>query len=793
MKKIGFTFILIISNLLLFAYNIDSLHNELLKANNDDLRARIYRNISLHYYSINRDSVIKYCHKVIEINGIDSTITHCKAEAYEDFAHIAHKNNQIKEEEEYLLKALELYEKINFRRSLIKNNGNLATLCLNTGRYPEAVKYYNKSLENARILKDTTSLVMNYINMGNVCKMQGKFSEAIEYYMLSLKNAEAIKHLYYQAVSLNGIGVVHWGNKSYDKAIGYIEQSLSLREKLNDKKGASTCYLNLGILYDEQGYFDEAIIYYQKSLKLKREVDDKYGVSKCFNNIGTALKNKKEYNQAIEYFFKALDIKKEYSDKDGIALVLENIAILYNAIADSSNISYGEKVKSYEKAISFGLESFKIAKEVNANNTILQSANVLKHSYAMIGKYAKAIEYANIVIAYKDTLFSSEKAMTIAEIDTKYQSEKKQLEIDNLEKQSEIDKKEIEVKNAESKQQKILIYSFILGFIIIFIFSVFLYRLFIHKKKANLLLAKQNQEINQQKEEIESQRDMVIEQKSHIEEQKKEITDSINYARQIQNALLPNHALSKQLLNEYFIIYKPKDIVSGDFFWFVEVEKITIIAVADCTGHGVPGGFMSMLGMSLLKEIVVKEYITNSAVILRRLRKEIINSLGQTGASGEQKDGMDIALCAIDYENMKMQFSGANNPLYLVRRLEDYRLQDFENQSSNISTLESSDSILIEIKGDKMPIAIYDRMDKFKLNEINLIKGDCLYLFSDGYADQFGGIKGKKFLYKNFKKLLIENSQLQMSAQKEILEQAMQSWIGEEEQVDDITILGIKI
>ncbi len=301
-------------------------------------------------------------------------------------------------------------------------------------------------------------------------------------------------------------------------------------------------------------------------------------------------------------------------------------------------------------------------------------------------------------------------------------------------------------------------------------------------KKRTLELSEANEELNQQNEEIRSQRDEIEQQKIQIEEIHQEISQSIDYATRLQGAILPQAKLLEEYLSDYFVLFKPKDKVSGDFYWWAHIENHTIITVADCTGHGVPGAFMSMLGVSFLREIVQKEYITHTSVILRKLRKEVIKALNQKGESGEQKDGMDMAIISIEHETNTVQFSGANNPLYVItnRRLKKLEsLKEFEN--------------FYEIRPDKMPIAIYEKMDKFTTHEIQLEKGDMLYMFSDGFADQFGGKKGKKFKYKPFKRLLSENRDKPMKEQKKILNKTFEDWKGNIEQVDDVVVLGVKI
>jgi len=302
--------------------------------------------------------------------------------------------------------------------------------------------------------------------------------------------------------------------------------------------------------------------------------------------------------------------------------------------------------------------------------------------------------------------------------------------------------------------------------------------------KNNKMLQEKNEEITIQRDKIETQRDeieahrvLVTRQKDKILEHKQSITDSIQYASLIQAAILPPDEVIKYLLPKHFILYKPRDIVSGDFYWLTHRQGEIIILVADCTGHGVPGAFMSMLGSALLKDVVNSSNVLKANQILNDLREKVILSLRQTGKSGEAKDGMDISLCIINTELMKLQYAGAYQPLFLIRK-----------------------GTLKEFKADKMPIGISSKAGKsFKNNEIKIFKDDLLYLFSDGYVDQFGGESGKKFLSSRFKQLLIEIQDNIMFDQKEILNQNINEWMGltglyeKYDQVDDITVLGIKI
>jgi serine phosphatase RsbU (regulator of sigma subunit) len=293
--------------------------------------------------------------------------------------------------------------------------------------------------------------------------------------------------------------------------------------------------------------------------------------------------------------------------------------------------------------------------------------------------------------------------------------------------------------------------------------------------------------------ELKKANDEITRQKERVEEIHNELKDSINYAQRIQQAVLPASITIKQYISDFFIYFKPKDIVSGDFYWWTHVGNHTIITAADSTGHGVPGAFMSMLGISFLREIVNRHKIVNTGRIVDKLRNEIIVALKQKGIEGEQKDGMDIAIISIDHETNMVQFSGANNPLYVITNDELQMTNEKIVLFNNLEIENQTGKLLYEVKPDKMPIAIYEKMDPFTTHEFQLKKGDMLYMFSDGFADQFGGKKGKKFKYKPFKRLLLENADKPMEEQKSILEKTFEEWKGGLEQIDDVVVVGIKI
>jgi len=294
-------------------------------------------------------------------------------------------------------------------------------------------------------------------------------------------------------------------------------------------------------------------------------------------------------------------------------------------------------------------------------------------------------------------------------------------------------------------------------------------------KNAETEILHQKKEIENQRDEILAQRDVATEQRDKIITQKEEIESSIEYASRIQNAILPSEEFASLLFEDHFILFKPRDIVSGDFYWYTHVDELSIMAIADCTGHGVPGAFMSMLGVAFLDEIINKAKITRPDLILNQLKKYVIESLSQDLSVRGLREGMDIAIVAINKEQQILQYAGANNPLYAI------------------SKDKNDNGVLTEIKSDRQPISIYPKMKDFTLQEIPYSNGDIFYLFSDGYADQFGGERDGKFKSQRLKDLLISISYMPLCDQKQRLDIEFDSWRGDNFQIDDVVIAGVKL
>jgi len=527
------------------------------------------------------------------------------------------------------------------------------------------------------------------------------------------------------------------------------------------------------------------------SLKLAKDnpISDKLKIE-IYNIFGAAYYYSSNYRKSVKYYEKELSLTKKTTSNSEIAKSYYNIALLYSKSAKKNKAE-----KNFIKSIEY-------AKKANNITILTYNYKALSSLKELNGNNSKALEYLKEYLKIKNINFNKKQNVLRKKIKKEKVLRKKtelvvtKLEKDTLKKAEEIEYLNIEkeiaeklakqeqeinetrqkineakqkIQNAEIEKQKMRNYILIGIAGVILILGIIILKSYIRKRKANVLLLNKNFEIQQQKEEIETQNGLLQSQKEKIERSHTEITQSINYASRIQTAMLHGEEILNEKFNQYFIFFKPKDVVSGDFFWIKQIGKNIIIVTADCTGHGVPGAFMSMLGISLLNEISSKQS-NNPGEILDTLRTKIKLHLKQTGEYNEQKDGMDMALCIINTENLKAKFAGANNPLYIIRNKE-----------------------FTEYKATRNPIGIYLKEKHFETQNIQLQKDDLLYMSSDGYIDQFGGEKGGKFKSKQFKQLLIDNSEYSMEKQKSILENTLRLWQGKFDQVDDILITGIKI
>jgi tetratricopeptide (TPR) repeat protein/serine phosphatase RsbU (regulator of sigma subunit) len=675
--------------------------------------------------------------------------------------------------------------------------GNIGSIYLNVASYEKALEYFQQANQMAKESGDEFTVMSSTNNIGMVYHYWGKYEEAIKYYQRSLDYSEEQNDRRTAAMINMNIGIIYFDWGKYERALSFYKKSVKIQTDLNDLNNLISTYNNIAIIYENLDSLDLALNYYKMALDISKEIENMKGVGVAYFNIATFYMAKEEYFRAREYYEKSLNVRREIGDNLGVGTSLLSIGQSY---------FYQKQAR---KSISYYNKSLKILEPLGVLEKLIENYAALAEAYRDLGNYQKSVFYMERYSKTKDSLFTENTFKQIEEIQTKYETEKKEKEIELLNKENLVKDLKVKEQHEAIQKQRIAIISFIVVFALIIVFSIIVYRLYNKIKNANEQLALQNAEINEQKEEImaqndeifaknevleqqneeitsqrdeiEAQRDLVINQKAQIELILEELSQSIDYAKQIQTSILPEKSILDENNIESFTIFKPKDRVSGDFYWWASVEEYTVIAVSDCTGHGVPGAFMSFLGISFLREIVTKEYITHPGVILRKLRVDIIKTLAQTGEEGTHKDGMDMSILVINHKDNTVSWAGANNPLWIVRAKRNEEVNDL---AENIE----------EIKADKMPVGIYMRMDKFTNHEVNLETGDRIFMFSDGFPDQFGGPKGKKYKSRAFKRLIAKTSDLSIEEQGKHIEMELSEWMRWEgniyNQVDDITVFG---
>jgi len=555
---------------------------------------------------------------------------------------------------------------------------------------------------------------------------------------LKLKTATGTE----QIKLLNSIASVYLKTQP-KKSIDYAEEALKLdKSNIVSQTIKGNLYNTLGAAYYMIGDYKKSVKNYKKELDIIETTELDVIIMKANYNIAAIYQILKN-NNALDYYKKSLVLAQKTKSDEVVLQIYENLAILYSKSNNKKSVYYF--IKYYD------------AKKIKTN----------KRNEILASQY--------------DEILTQKKDINILEVNEKElikDTTQKSLKIISLDELNQLQQTDLKQKGTIIRQGRIIIFVSVSISLLILIFLVLLYRLFIRVKKLNVILNQKNEEINKHITEIEFKSKEITQKSEEINlqneiltKQKKEITDSIIYAALIQKAILPSPEIISEHFSEHFILYRPCNIVSGDFYWFRQIKNLLFVVAADCTGHGVPGAFMSMLGISLLNDIVTKSNVNHPHETLNELRKRIKRSLHQTGKSGERQDGMDIAFCMIDLDTNTVEFSGAYNPFYLVRNNE-----------------------LIEFKANRMPIGIYPKDDQnFETTTINLQPNDKFYIFSDGYVSQFGGAKGKKFKTTQFREILIRHYDKSMSTQKELLEEALDGWQGSMDQVDDILVIGINI
>ncbi len=648
---------------------------------------------------------------------------------------------------------------------------NIGYLYNSKGEVTKALPYFYDCIEIYKELGNLKGIATINNNLGYIYNNKGDVLNALERYHYSLKIEEQLGNKKGIALGLNNIGFIYYNQDDIDNALVFFEKSLSLREEIGDQSGIANSLNNLGYMYLKNGEEEKALSYYERGVQIRKDIGDEIGYAGMILNLGTIYEKMDSTIKAVAFYKEALSIQEKVGNKKGIASALVNLA----------NVSMFEKNNNL--AESRLLRAYSLAHEIGNPKLISETSKNLSRLSKNQNNYKRAYEMYQVYVNMRDSINNDRTKTKSIQQQAKYLYEKQKtiddLEYDKLLEHQKIEnEKKIAIEKEQQAKQQVIIYATAIGLLLVIVFFGFVYKRLQITKKQKLI-------IEHQKEKVEKARQDADRQKEIIENRQTEITASIEYAKRLQDALLPSKEDIDRSLAQNFVLFLPKDVVSGDFYWFDKKDKVRFIAAADCTGHGVPGALVSVVCSSALHRSVNEFGLVSPAGILDKTRELVIESFAKN--SKDVKDGMDI--CLVSIHESKITYSGANNPLWIVR---DKKLLS-DAQLTAKSTCVLGEKALIEFKPNKQPIGLYENMSVFTEVSIETFEGDTLYLSTDGYADQFGGANGKKLKYKPFKRLLLEISKDELPQQRIALLSFFSKWRGQNEQLDDICIVGVRL
>jgi len=711
----------------------------------------------------------------------------------------------------YYQKAIAIRTQLNQPFDLSKSMVNLGIVYFKKSQYDSALFYYSESLRMRTQINDTAGIVTSLTNIGNVYLYQNNFEQAASYYLKA-------KHLIDTTVSsrqlasiLNNMGNIYNRQGQYTLALENFMQALRWYDALGDRAGKAKIYNNAALIHFEQANLLQAMQYHTEALELFNEINDKFGIADTYYYIARIHHINEEFDKAKNYFQFALKQKTALGDASGIADCMQNLGAIYldtqeydsadfclqkaltsyvqiknkygQAVALNNLAELNIQLKKYSNAYNYAQKAINVAETYNGLNEMMFAKKLMANASEYLGNYKEALRLTKQVIELNDSLFSQKKSEAILELESKYQLERKQQAIEM--QQIQLAKRDLEFKNKEVEivWQKRLRNMYLGLVLLLSILVVMLIRNLLYRKALNKKLAKQqhdiliknedlaqlNEELRTTQQQIVLQNETLLQQNNKIVQANKTFQESVNYAQYIQQAVLPSKQRMNSVLPDHFVLYMPKYIVGGDFYWVHQDNHKIIVAVGDCTGHGVPGGFLSMLGLAFLKEIVTVQNIYKTNLILDALRSQVIDSLQQTSELMEHNDGIEISLLVIDEQSQTIEYSGAKGKIVI-----------------------SSDQSLELLKGDRMPVGFSPKMKPFSSETFALKPKQTFYLFTDGFTDQYNEAN-EKFGMNRFVDLCKNNCSKALPLQKEVFFQTFQNWRGNFEQIDDATVLAINI
>lgn len=591
--------------------------------------------------------------------------------------------------------------------------------------------------------------------------------------------------LYYKAISESFEG-------NYQESMNLMVKATSIYQKIGDESGVARCFGGIGNVYYFLNNFPKAIEYFENALKIYKKNDNEIGIAGCLGNLGLIYQETNQLDKALDFQKKGLELEIRKGNKRGIAISYISISSLFitmekfdeakinaqkaieisESLKDSSTLSdsYLRLAECYRKqgltdsAQLYINKTIETCYKIKAYQQLAYALETQSSLYDSLGDYKSALETHRKLMSIKDTLLNSEKTFQIIEVQTKFDTERKE--------------KENQLLTEQNRRQRNTLYGFFLFIILVFTLAISIFYSRKKTRETNKALILLNTELQQQKEEIQTQAEnlgqantAIQNQKEQIEISHQKITDSIVYASVIQSAMLPSKKSFESCFSDFFVYYKPKNVVSGDFYWLKEKGERTVFAVADCTGHGVPGSLLSIMGISYLNEIVGLNSEITPSKVLEELRTAVKSTLGHSLSPDIRKEGIEIAFCIYNPKSMKLMYSGAKLSLWVCRN-----------------------GVIEEHSADKMPIGLSMKEKPFSTTEVTLIKDDIIYLFTDGITDQLGEVSGKKYMRKNFVEFLTQISSKPLNNQKISINEMFESWKGKNvDQTDDVLVLGLKV
>lgn len=611
----------------------------------------------------------------------------------------------------------------------LNNFGNVAKI---QGDIYKAQSCFEQAIKLRREAGDSSGMAGSMSNLGAIMQQKGDMKKALDLYYAALPIKQRENNPEALATTYENIGLLHLDRKEPLLAMEMLQKAEKIYEYTGNQVRMSRLINSIAIAYYDQQKFDSALTEYNRSLEIRLALNDSDGIAECYTNIGNVHYTRYDYQSALRYYRLAMAFIPRNIQETEVAVYC-NFAI---------GLAYAGKKDS---ALIVAQMADEMADHIGTPDQKIAVYGAYSDIYKASGEYEKALDYFMRYVGLRDSLFRNQSAREINELDALYRKSEQDREINDLKIGQELLQKDQERKD-------IILYAAAGGIVLLLLVVGLVVNTNRQRKRANLRLEDQNR---------------------IIAEKNKDITDSILYARRIQQSVLPDEKLIAQSVKEYFILNKPRDIVSGDFFWLARKENRFYVAVADCTGHGVPGALVSVVGLNMLNKIMEQGNAKTPSLILDQLHELVINALNKDSSSRETKDGMDIGLLCIDQAAGKAWFAGAGRPLYY---------------SPEPGTIEL-------IRGERNSIAGEKTIgsEPFTQTEIPLKPGAAFYLSSDGYADQFGEASRKKFLAKRFQEFIASVSALPMNTQREKIDANFENWKGKLEQVDDVLVIGVRI